>query len=70
MPKKNSDLAQNCVAQCAWIASFRIAVKPATEGLCLSEALGITSGLPSRVINLLNTDVIIMIGLCLITNSQ
>ncbi len=65
MQKKNSDLAQ-----CAWIVSFRIAVKPASGGLCLSEALGITSGLPSCVINLLNTDVIIMIGLCLITNSQ
>ncbi len=65
-----SDLAQNCVAQCAWIVSFRIAVKPASGGLCLSEALGIVSGLLSRVINLLNTDVIIMIGLCLITSSQ
>ncbi len=70
MENKNSDLAQNCVAQCAWIVSFRIAVKPASGGLCLSEALGITSGLPSRVINLLNTDVIIMIGLCLIINSE
>ncbi len=70
MPKKNSDLAQNCVAQCAWIVSFRIAVTPASGGICLSEALGITSGLRSHVINLLNTDVIIMIGLCLITNSQ
>jgi hypothetical protein len=50
--------------------SFGIAVKPASGGLCLSEALGITSRLPSHVINLLNTDVIIMIGLCLITNSH
>ncbi len=59
--KKHPDLAQNCVAQCAWIVSFRIAVKPASGGLCLSEALGITSGLPSCVINLLNSDVIIII---------
>jgi hypothetical protein len=45
-------------------------LKPASGGLCLTEALGIISRLLSRVINLLDTDVIIMIGLCLITNSQ
>jgi hypothetical protein len=70
MEKKIRIFAQNCVAQCAWIVSFRIAVEPASGGLCRFEALGITSGLPSRVMNLLNTDVLIMIGLCLITNSQ